>query len=498
MFKSMKIAMRLSLGFGALLFLMTLVGYVALNSMKSQGDAMEEMTQRYWLKTIQANRVIDDINAASLALRNMLLTQSRSQQDEYIAVFQAMKQRAHVNIKALGDTSANDEARRLFVRVSALSEQFFIAAEAVIPVAKTHHDDAARLLLRDVQSVNYAAIDSIHQMISFQNARMEDISVRVTAQNTQARLVLISVGICGLLFALVIGFLLTRSITKPLSRAVAASNALAQGDLTVNLTTSRRDEVGELLNAMNDMVTRILTVIAEIRQASDALIGASAHVSMAAQSISLSTSEEAASVEEVSSALEQSSASICHNAENAELTGKMAQEASDAAMEGGEAVQKMVSAIKQITARIGIVDDIAYQTNLLALNATIEAARAGEHGKGFAVVASEVRKLAERSQVAAREIGELAHTSLGLAARSGGLLDKMLPSIRHTADLVQEIAAVSGEQSLGVTQISQAMNQLSRSTQQNAAASEELAATAEQMNTQVGLLRRLMGFFRLT
>jgi len=220
-------------------------------------------------------------------------------------------------------------------------------------------------------------------------------------------------------------------------------------------------------------------------------------VSATAQSLSQSSSEQAASVEESSASVEQMSASINQNAENAKVTDNLASKTAVEATEGGGAVKNTVDAMKKIAQKIGIIDDIAYQTNLLALNAAIEAARAGEHGKGFAVVAAEVRKLAERSQVAAQEIGGLAGDSVGLAERAGHLLDEIVPSIRKTSDLVQEIASASQEQSSGVAQINNAMNQLNQATQQNASASEELAATAEELGGQAEQLQQLMLFFTI-
>jgi methyl-accepting chemotaxis protein len=196
--------------------------------------------------------------------------------------------------------------------------------------------------------------------------------------------------------------------------------------------------------------------------------------------------------------MEQMSASIAQNNENAKVTGDIATRTAKETVDGGQAVRETVTAMKQIAHKIAIIDDIAYQTNLLALNAAIEAGRAGEHGKGFAVVAAEVRKLAERSQVAAEEISQLAGTSVALAERAGGLLEGIVPSIQKTADLVQEISAASSEQNSGVGQINGAINQVSQSVQQNAAASEELASTSEEMNAQALELQQMMGFFTLS
>jgi methyl-accepting chemotaxis protein len=189
------------------------------------------------------------------------------------------------------------------------------------------------------------------------------------------------------------------------------------------------------------------------------------------------------------------SASISQNSDNAKVTDGMATKTSKEAVEGGAAVSSTVAAMKQIASKIGIVDDIAYQTNLLALNAAIEAARAGEHGKGFAVVAAEVRKLAERSQEAAKEIGGLAINSVTMAERAGKLLDEIVPSIQKTSELVQEIAAASAEQSESVVQIGGAMGQLSKATQQNASASEQLAATSEELSGQAEQLQQSIAFF---
>ena len=330
-----------------------------------------------------------------------------------------------------------------------------------------------------------------------------------------------------LVASIAVALLVTRAVTAPLSAMTFHLEQMVQGggDLTRRIPVASRDEIGHMAALFNRFVERLAEIIGDVRGRASAVTNASSHVvavsgqvlsasgqvSASAQVVSQGTSEQAASVEETTSSLEQMSASITQNAENSRQMEQMALQGAKDAEESAASVKETMLAMQEIAEKVSIVEEIAYQTNLLALNAAIEAARAGEHGRGFAVVATEVRKLAERSQAAAKEIGGLAGSCVRLAERSESLLEQLVPSIRKTTDLVQEVAAASAEQSSGVSQINRALGQVDHVTQRNASSAEELSSTAEEMASQADAMRRqaeavlqqteslhrLMAFFRI-
>lgn len=273
------------------------------------------------------------------------------------------------------------------------------------------------------------------------------------------------------------------------------SQDIAGGNLMV--TVRERSEKDALMKALAAMVRDLTAVVETIQAASDQVAAGSQAISATGEQMAQGATEQAASVEEVSSSMEEMNSSVVQNAENAKQTASIARKAAADAQEGGRSVAETVQAMRNIAEKIGIVEEIARQTNMLALNAAIEGARAGEHGRGFVVVAAEVKKLAERSQVAAKEISGLASTSVEVAERAGRLLEEMVPGIQRTADLVQEISASSVEQANGIEQINTAVQQLDQVIQQNSGATEEIASTTEELAAQAEQLRDAVAFFKL-
>ncbi|MBF0148036.1 MAG: HAMP domain-containing protein [Magnetococcales bacterium] len=306
---------------------------------------------------------------------------------------------------------------------------------------------------------------------------------------------LISASISGFLLSFALGWFLTRDIVQPLHACMGNIARIGKGDLTVQCVMNRRDELGMITNAIQEMKTSLLHVVGDILGASQQVAVSSNEMSDAAQKLSQATTEQAASVEETSAAMEEMGANVQQNTDNAQTTDKIATRASNDAREGGAAVTEAVGAMKEIASKISIIEEISRQTNLLALNAAIEAARAGEHGKGFAVVAAEVRKLAERSQQAAGEISHLSTSSVQISEKAGVIIAKLVPDIGKTAELIQEIAAASMEQNQGISQVNQALQQLDQAIQQNAGSSEEMAATAEELSSQAEILATSISFF---
>lgn len=287
------------------------------------------------------------------------------------------------------------------------------------------------------------------------------------------------------------------AVIGPLNVAAEYVDRISQGELPPKITDAYKGDFNEIKNNLNKMIEDLTKFAIDVQTAANQVSEGSEQINAASQNIAQGTNEQAASIEEVSSAMEEMNSSVGLNADNAKQTAGIAEKAFVDAKEGGEAVDNTVKAMRNIADKISIIEEIARQTNMLALNAAIEAARAGEHGKGFAVVAAEVRKLAERSQGAAKEISALSTSSVEVAERAGVLLQSIVPGSQKTAELVNEIKVASQEQSRGVNEVSKSMDELNKVAQMNSAAVEEIAATSDSLNKQAGQLKVLAGFFKL-
>ncbi len=301
-----------------------------------------------------------------------------------------------------------------------------------------------------------------------------------------------------ILSILMVSLLVKALIFKPLGVVDTGLTRIENGDLTcAGVGNPRNDEIGKLMRSMGNMGRQLLEVVGEVRTAVASVSGGAQELSSTAELLAQGATQQAASIEEVSASMEEMVSNISRNADNARETERISRQSSMEAEKGGKAVAETVSAMREIADKISVIEEIARQTNLLALNAAIEAARAGEHGKGFAVVAAEVRKLAERSGVAAAEISALSASSVAVAEEAGEMLNKMVPDIRHTSELIQEIAAASDEQNAGAETVNKAIHQLDQVIQQTAAASEEMSSSSQQLNVQAEHLGDTVAFFKI-
>jgi methyl-accepting chemotaxis protein len=496
----LKLGQKLIISFMAIASLSLLTGIIGLVKINTMNYLISEM----YINQLEPMKHIANANTNAIyvarKLNFYLIAHDKELRDKTLAIMDDHEKKMFKLIKQYQATPQSPATESILNKIPIQWRNFKSAQKKAIDFANTNNDaEARRVVLEEVRPLFQEVDDALSELLDSNEAHSKTLYDDSQALASKINLFMIAVMSGSFLIAIFIALFITRRITAQIggepSEAVRIAKQVAEGDLrnTSNLIAGDQSSV---LFALHSMCKTLSTIMSEVHGTSDALASASEQVNASSQNLAQNTSEQAASIEQTSSALEQINSIISQNSENAKVTEGIASSASSNAIEGGLAVKETAKAMQQIANRIRIIDDIAYQTNLLALNAAIEAARAGEHGKGFAVVAAEVRKLAERSQIAAQEISEFASNSVNQATHAGNRLEEIVPLIRKTADLVQEISAASQEQANGIDQINSAVGQLSQTTQGNAAAAEQLNATSEELSIHASRLQEMISFFK--
>jgi methyl-accepting chemotaxis protein len=513
MLNRFRIRARLGFGFASVLVGVLLVAAVAALALNSMGDQISLVGQQIYQRADTLGALERSIKDRDLALRDL------ASQDDPVAVgnevkrFKLARDEFKTLYKAFADQIADDpELLALASKLDTLNADAQKVVEVVLNHAMTGNAPealkAAREGMAPVQAKTNETLTAIRQTLG---QRSEAV---VSGAKASARASLLAMGGVAAIVLLVGGllaWLIANSVVRPLQHAVAVVNQIAAGDLTRNLSVEGRDEAADMLRALDGMQTSLRTLVGQVRSGVESVTTASGEIAQGNADLSNRTEQQASSLQQTASSMEEMTSTVTQSADTARAASQLAAAASQVAAQGGTVVQRVVTTMTEIQSSsrkigdiIGTIDGIAFQTNILALNAAVEAARAGEQGRGFAVVAGEVRLLAQRSAEAAREIKRLIGNSSAcveaggsLVGEAGQTMEQIVEQVQRVNDLLAEISASTGEQTLGIGQVSNAVSHLDQMTQQNAALVEESAAAAQSLAQQALRLADAVSVFKL-
>ncbi|PWE53026.1 methyl-accepting chemotaxis protein [Metarhizobium album] len=530
------IKMKLGLAFGLIIALLVGTAFYGITSLGSLNQAITDLiagpAKRLEYALTSNVRMLEMVRAQ----KNLILSQTSEEANRFRDAGEAARSEMIATLDS-GFAIASEQGKPIWEKAKSLAVDF-AAVDRQIQDLKSRGDAAGAQALSAGRGREIAdTLDTaLNDLLKIQQNGMHQADVDTNDQYATTRTLMITVAAIAALIATAAAFWIAVGISAGLRRVMSVADAVAIGDLNQNVEIKSNDEIKDLVDRINtmtanlrktadiasqiangnltvepkplsdkdtlglaleSMVERLRSVVADALAASDNVSSGSQELSSSSEQLSQGATEQASSAEEASASMEEMASNIKQNADNAAQTEKIARQSSKDAEASGQAVNRAVGAMRTIAEKISIVQEIARQTDLLALNAAVEAARAGEHGKGFAVVASEVRKLAERSQAAAAEISALSGETVQVATEAGEMLNRLVPDIQKTAELVSEISAACREQDIGASQINEAIQQLDKVTQQNAGASEEMSATSEELAAQAEELQASIAFFKV-
>jgi methyl-accepting chemotaxis protein len=514
--KNLKLSMRLTLGFGLIVVLLLGVSILGLMSMSQIQHRLDEIAAVNNKKANLAFEMRHSVSQIAIRSRDIVLYDGTRKRNAIEAIGRISESYGTAEEALTGlfndpaTTSVQEKA--LLAKATELKTKVRPLIGKVVELGRSDMaEDAARFQSDNVDAPLQEWLDTLGQLAELEE--QTSLAAADSAKSAYQRAQLLMTVLCavGVVLGLLAAWLITRSITEPLSNAVRIARTVSSGDLTSTIRVNSQDETGQLLAALRDMNTNLIKVVSTVRTGSDSIATGAGEIAAGNQDLSQRTEEQASNLQHTAASMGQIGSTVETNADTARQAAQLASAAAAAAKDGGAVVGQVVSTMDAIAAGsrkvseiIGLIDGIAFQTNILALNAAVEAARAGEQGRGFAVVATEVRSLAGRSAEAAKEIKALIGESVKMAEvgtsqadAAGTAMGNIVQQVQRVSDLISEISAATGEQTTGIGEVSRAVAQLDQVTQQNAALVEESAAAADSLNSQVGRLVDAVGVFKL-